>query len=99
MANKKEIDTELKTVGKMIEIFCRGNHHYKKRICEACETLLNYAKERLERCPHEVKPKCSDCKIHCYKPDMRKKIKEVMAYSGKRMIVHHPVLALKHFKR
>ncbi|MCX8023173.1 MAG: nitrous oxide-stimulated promoter family protein [Syntrophorhabdaceae bacterium] len=99
MINRRSIETELKTVRKMVEIYCRGNHQTKTGNCEDCENLLEYAKERLERCPHEVKPKCSECKIHCYKPDMRKKIREVMVYSGKRMVFHHPILALKHFKK
>ena len=50
-----------------------------------------------EKCPHmETKTFCSCCKTHCYKPDMKQKIKEVMRYSGPRMLFHHPVLAVKH---
>lgn len=35
-------------------------------------------------------------KVHCYKPEMREKIREVMRFSGPRMIFHHPYLAIKH---
>ena len=45
----------------------------------------------------ETKTFCSKCKVHCYKPDMQKKIKEVMRFSGPRMLFYHPVLALRHF--
>jgi hypothetical protein len=34
--------------------------------------------------------------IHCYKPAMREKIKNVMRYSGPRVTFRHPILALFH---
>lgn len=43
-----------------------------------------------------MKPVCGKCKIHCYKPSMREKIKMVMRYSGPRMIYKHPVMLAKH---
>ena len=39
---------------------------------------------------------CSVCKTHCYKPEMRQRIREVMRWSGPRMLFHHPVLAVRH---
>ena len=39
---------------------------------------------------------CSFCKIHCYKPDMRERIKDVMKWAGPRMIFTHPVFAFRH---
>ena len=39
---------------------------------------------------------CSNCKVHCYKEEMKEKIKIVMRYSGPRMLFYHPVMALKH---
>ncbi len=39
---------------------------------------------------------CSKCPIHCYKPKMREHIREVMRYSGPRMIFYHPIIAIKH---
>lgn len=35
-------------------------------------------------------------KVHCYKPAMREKIREVMRFSGPRMMLYHPVLAVSH---
>ena len=34
--------------------------------------------------------------VHCYKPDMREKIREIMRFSGPRMIFHHPMTAITH---
>ena len=82
----------------MIQIFC-GAHHgtAKKVLCLACTELLEYAKERLDKCPYgENKGACSKCKIHCYKPDMRKHITEVMRFSGPKMVRKHPLLAIDH---
>lgn len=90
-------EKELKVVTLMIELYCRGNHGGKKQLCGECAELLEYAVLRREKCPHkDNKPFCSNCRIHCYKPEMREKIRAVMRYSGPRMIFRHPVLAVRH---
>lgn len=59
--------------------------------------LKNYVELRLNKCPfQENKTFCSNCKIHCYKKDMQEKIIMVMRYSGPRMILYHPILAIRH---
>ena len=88
----------MQTVTLMIEKYCRGVHKTNRgELCNDCKELLSYVELRLSKCPHgEKKPFCSNCKIHCYKPDMRVKIKEVMRYAGPRMIFSHPIIATKH---
>ncbi len=55
------------------------------------------AVERSDRCPFmENKTFCSNCKIHCYKPEMREEIRKVMRFSGPRMILHHPIMVIRH---
>lgn len=55
------------------------------------------ATARLDRCKFdERKTKCHKCNVHCYRPDMREKIREVMRFSGPRMIFHHPMEALRY---
>lgn len=44
----------------------------------------------------ETKTFCANCRVHCYKPDMREKIRAVMRFSGPRMIFYHPVAAIHH---
>ncbi|MFC2821208.1 MAG: nitrous oxide-stimulated promoter family protein [Spirochaetales bacterium] len=89
---------ELEVVSLMIEVYCRGNHGTEGGVlCGNCKALLEYVKERREKCPHgDLKPFCSNCRIHCYKSDMRAQIRSVMRYSGPRMMLYHPVIALKH---
>ena len=90
------LNQERATVGAMIRLYCRQLHH-SRQLCGECSNLWEYAEERLEKCPYGVeKPTCQNCPIHCYKPDMREKIKEVMRYSGPRMFFHHPVMAVRH---
>ena len=92
------LEKEQKTVEAMIGIFCHAHHGVgKKVLCPACAALLDYAKERLMRCPFgRNKSACSKCKIHCYKPDMRERITRVMQFSGPKMLRKHPLLAINH---
>jgi len=82
----------------MIRIYCRAHHGRRSGLCPECRDLLEYACERLERCPFkEHKPRCSECPVHCYKPDMSERIRAVMRYSGPRMPFRHPVLSAVHY--
>jgi predicted amidophosphoribosyltransferase len=88
---------EIKTAGLMIDLYCHGKHGSREGLCPECHELLDYVIKRLEKCPlKENKPKCSKCPVHCYKPDMRDKIKAVMKYSGPRMFYRHPILSGRH---
>ncbi len=42
------------------------------------------------------KTKCHKCPVHCYSQDMREKIREVMRFSGPRMMFYHPLEALRY---
>ena len=98
--DKREKEKEL--VSQMISLYCRKNHkekdaHNKFILCRECEELENYARMRSDKCPFmETKTFCSNCKVHCYKPAMRERIKEVMRFSGPRMLFVHPVVAVRH---
>ena len=101
-SGKRMVDrnqNEKDTVALMIEIFCHAKHGTKNDVCSDCSDLLAYAHQQLTDCPFENKPKCSDCKVHCYDRNMRLAIKDVMRYAGPRMIVKHPVAAMAHYIR
>lgn len=85
------IEREKRTVRHMIELWCRHSHG-GDALCGECRELLEYSLARLDRCKFgEDKTKCHKCPVHCYRKDMRERIREVMRYSGPRMILHHPV--------
>jgi len=96
MRKVHRIERERRTVEAMLGLYCRGRHG-GRGLCGECQELRGYAMRALDRCPYrEDKPVCSKCKIHCYRPEMRERIKAVMRYSGPRMLVHHPILAIEH---
>lgn len=97
MDTQTKREREKRMVSQMIALYCRKKHHTRGDLCPQCAALDAYAKMRADKCPFmETKTFCSNCRIHCYKPDMRAKIREVMRFAGPRMILHHPVAAIRH---
>jgi len=91
------MERERSTIKAMITLHCHELHGNRTGLCADCTSLLEYSLLRLEKCPfQEKKPACGKCPVHCYKPDMREKIRSVMKYSGPRMLRRHPVLTLFH---
>lgn len=83
-------------VSRMIALYCRKNHG-GKTLCPDCAALDAYARQRSDKCPFmEAKTFCSNCRVHCYQPEMREKIRAVMRFSGPRMLFHHPIPAIRH---
>ena len=90
-------EREKAMVSQMIALYCKKQHHTKNGLCPECAALDAYARQRSDRCPFmETKTFCSNCKVHCYKPEMREKIRDVMRFSGPRMLFVHPVAAIRH---
>lgn len=88
---------EERTVEAMVGIYCRALHGSGPSPCAECGGLLAYARQRLARCPfQEGKTACSRCPVHCYRPEMRERVREVMRFAGPRMLWRHPILALLH---
>jgi len=81
----------------MIRMYCRHRHHYVGYLCEDCLRLAEYTERQVQKCRFGFeKPVCVKCPVHCYKTEMRKKIREVMRFSGPRMITRHPYFAIMH---
>jgi len=90
------VKREVKTVSVMISLYCK-KHHHQGRSCVDCAELTGYALARLKACPfQEGKTVCSKCPVHCYKTEMREKIRVIMRFSGPRMIYRHPPMAIMH---
>lgn len=103
---------EAAMVSEMIALWCRGHHGEVPRVpdapivplgrtevvlCPECSELHAYALARIGRCPHMgTKTFCSACPTHCYKPAMRERIREVMRWSGPRMLLFRPIPAIRH---
>jgi len=77
---RRERDERVLTA--FVEVFCRAHHRTDGELCPECGELLAYARDRLAHCPLDPKPKCKDCPVHCYRPDYRARMREVMRFSG-----------------
>ena len=94
--NKSRVELEKEIVSKMILIYCKG-HKRGMAPCAECSELTEYAYRRLESCRFgDDKTFCSKCTVHCYEPEMRRRIREVMKYSGPRIIFYYPLAAVQH---
>jgi len=103
------VELEKRMVGVMITMYCRRHHgrdggdetdgagRAEGDLCPDCAALYSYSQRRLDKCVFQnEKPTCGSCPIHCYRPDMRQRIKLVMRFAGPRMFYKHPMLAILH---
>jgi hypothetical protein len=74
-----------------------GRAFQKIRLCAQCREFLFYAFERRLMCPLDPKPSCKHCHIHCYRPGHREKVREVMRFSGKRLVRRGRIDLLWHY--
>ena len=95
-APMRERGGEMRRVQKGVALRERGSGE-RRDLCPECAELEAYAHARSARCPFmEEKTFCSNCTVHCYRPEMRERIRTVMRYAGPRMLFHHPVMAIRH---
>ncbi|OGU11921.1 MAG: hypothetical protein A2X61_00665 [Ignavibacteria bacterium GWB2_35_12] len=94
---KSRIEREKITVGAMIKLYCRLEHGNDRTLCKECQKMFEYAMTKLDKCPYEEdKPTCTNCTVHCFKIEEREKIRQIMRYSGPKMLWEHPILAIMH---
>jgi len=89
---------EMKTVEEMIKLYCH-NHHYTKgnELCDDCKALKDYAFKRINNCVFNPdKPTCKNCTIHCYSAKNKEAIRQVMRFSGPRMMLKFPGMTILH---
>jgi hypothetical protein len=83
MASAADVERQFGIAKRFVSVYCREQHGGDgSPLCSECAELLAYARKRLERCPYDPKPKCKECRTHCYRPDYREKMKAVMRFSG-----------------
>jgi uncharacterized paraquat-inducible protein A len=77
------------------ELACR----FRKPVtlCHECAELVHHGIQKRQRCPLDPKPSCKKCHIHCYSKGYRAKIREIMAFSGKRQILRGRIDYLWHY--
>lgn len=106
----RHMKKDIKLIGKFTEVWCSGKRHQPRqpfalpgdtglyRLCTECADFLDYAVTKRLRCPLEAeKPSCKKCRIHCYAAAQRAKVKEIMAWSGRRLILRGRLDYLYHY--
>lgn len=92
---------DIRLIGKFVEVYCKGRHGAverfpftlpagigERRLCGECASFMEYAMSRRMKCPLEAgKPTCKRCRIHCYGTEQRQKVREIMAWSGRRLML------------
>lgn len=99
-------EREKRTISQMVAIYCAGNHDAASRteraycgepVCPECKAVDDYAVLRTDRCRQmHTKTSCEQCPHHCYRPQEREQIRQVMRYAGPRMMTKHPIAAIRH---
>lgn len=98
-------------LGKFVEVYCSGKHDKTRqtavelpphriscRLCPECSSFLHYAIARRLSCPLEAeKPTCKHCKIHCYASEQRTMVRQIMAYSGRKLMLRGRLDYLWHY--
>lgn len=92
------IDKEKEIITLMIKLYCKKKHGSSNgELCNECRELEEYAYKRLTYCKFgNEKSSCKKCPIHCYKKDMKEKVKEVMRFSGPRILIYNPKEYIRH---
>ena len=97
MEREKVLDAEKSTISLMVGLYCQDKHGQKHGVCGECKELEAYAHQKLEHCQFlPEKPVCAKCPVHCYKPQYRQQVREVMRYAGPRMLTRAPGAAIRH---
>ena len=66
-------------------------------LCLDCTAILAHGISKRSRCPLEPKPTCKRCHIHCYSKEYRARIREIMAFSGRKMLLRGRLDYLWHY--
>jgi hypothetical protein len=98
MLFENRLERETQTLQTMFLFYCRRLHDSQSALCRECQELQDYSVNRLKNCPFQQgKTTCAKCQIHCYQPQMRSRVKQVMRFSGSRMLLIHPIMTLQHY--
>ena len=95
-----KIEKDKKTLYFLIDLYCQKNHSSTLNECNECNEVYKYAAKKLDACKFgENKPNCKKCTIHCYNKTTRSRIREIMRFSGPRIIFHRPYQYIRYALR
>lgn len=98
MKNRQKQEKDIKVLETFVGCYCRSRHKSAKgELCPDCSGVLDYAKMKREKCPLDPKPTCKHCHVHCYGKAQRAKIREIMAFSGRHLLLRGRLDLLWHY--
>jgi hypothetical protein len=56
-------------------------------LCAECRKLLAHAFVKRSTCPFDPKPMCKKCPDHCYATEYAQRMREVMKFSGRKLVL------------
>lgn len=105
-----QIKKDLQVIARFTEVWCGGHQHTGRQpvvlpgggrsfaLCPTCAEFVAYAVNKRLNCPLKAdKPRCKRCRIHCYAPQQREMVRQIMAWSGRQMILRGRVDYLWHY--
>jgi len=95
----KQQKKDIRLIRKFVEIYCAGKQHSaEQHLCPECATFLEYAIAKRLKCPLEAeKPTCKHCRVHCYDTLHREKMREIMSYAGRKLVMRGRLDYLWHY--
>lgn len=104
---------DLKVLALFTSVYCAAHQHQQRGpltdlpseledlrrydCCDECREFLHYAIDRRLKCPLQDKPTCKHCHVHCYRINHREKVREIMRFSGKTLILRGRLDLLWHY--
>lgn len=95
---KNNVPKERENIRKTFGVYCNANHGTSDgKLCRKCTGLLSTVMLKIQRCPYGIgKPICDACETPCFGEIQTNDFKAIMKSGQKKMLLSHPIMAIKH---
>ena len=95
---KNNVPKEKENIRKTFGVYCNANHGTTdNKLCPKCTALLTTVMLKIQRCPYGIaKPICDACETSCFGEVPTNEFRAVMKAGQKKMLLSHPLMAVKH---
>ena len=95
---KNTVPKEKENISTTFGVYCNANHGTTdKKLCPKCTALLTTVMLKMQRCPYGIaKPICDACETPCFGENPTKEFRAIMKSGQKKMLLSHPLMAVKH---
>ena len=95
---QNNVPKEKENIRKTFGLYCNSNHGTTdNKLCPKCTALLTTVMLKIQRCPYGIsKPICDACETPCFGEVPTKEFRNIMKSSQKKMLLSHPLMAVRH---